>query len=1086
MAIPSKRFGRLRMPIISLYIHTEHSSYKITDDTKSQADQPSDEDKSALAPSVLSFKTTNAMSDDSATFSIVLGTKDGVLWDRVVNVNDLIEIYVDNNETLLAGDTTSKPNTAVMVGLVSEVAIMGNHSSNQKMYQITGQSIAKVFSQFKIGMVSQVEAQMSPLGWLWDSGISEDYYTSGSDSSDDSDSDDSSDSSSESGGSAGGSWTTKGSETYGYAKQLWDYWKGKGFSGAAIAGILGCVAAESMFNPKASQNGTNINNPENITGMTGKNGYGLYQVSPGSKYGKWKGYTSPTVKNESDYIWEAYGGAKISSGVKNYSGLSYIAAEKDVETATRNWFVAVEMGNMDGYTGTSGGHTRSEYAKTAYKLFNGSGVKYSAKKLKAAGSKGASGSTTSGSDSTSSETVDSGSGGSMTSSEIAIEKQSSEGVHFYGNNVAGVENDLLNRFEKYITLTYEGGLFTIWNYLYTGGFSSWTNYEKMMDSSAFTNFSGSLYELQSAVLRKPFNEMFYDFVTGSDKPVARLVVRRTPFNPEDWYALDMVNINSTNVLSENISKTDREQYSVFVDNPATGWFSGFQDSFLRGSWPKTNRDLVKAYGYSKLEVSDYYVSGAADKDWSVDGNKSNGSDTDDLTSMNNSKGVKFTFSDVKLFLNKFAKTTIDQNTAQVTQALANAANNISGYQAGKLVSAYKANAYRLTQENYDDVLDTAEGGGQANTGTHKLSYTKVKEFIGKSDAKKAFLTLAKKYFKNVSDEKLTAIYASSSNGKITKAQYDAAVKSYKKNKQGETDLVTNQDTDYFHTVLYNWYANNLNFWSGTYTVLGNPDIRLGMILNYTDNYLANKFKYPGKRFYIESVSHNFSFTEGFTTDIGVTRGLIAPATIDAHTDPRFSSKYLWGTGVDYQGGLMGESIISSLALSGSGDSNNSDSDDDTGGDAKGPEAAYKAEQYGAKFIKANYTKKREVYSFGAGHGSSNPFDSSPLVFDCSGFVNWCFRHVGLSVGGTTHDCAGLRKDKQFKHVKIPANSCKGMKVGDLVLMNNCHHVMFYAGNDNFLGWNGTGHNDYRGGCALVNRSGMFGGRHDGYVLRLKG
>ena len=179
MAISSKRFGRLRMPIISLYVHTEHSSYKITDDTRAKTDQPTASDKNVLAPSVISFKTTNAMSDDSATFSVVLGPKEGVLWDRVVNVNDLIEIYVDNNEALLAGDKKSTANTAVMVGLVSEVAIIGDHSSNQKMYQITGQSISKVFSQFKIGMVSEVESQLSPLGWLWDSGISEDYYTNG-------------------------------------------------------------------------------------------------------------------------------------------------------------------------------------------------------------------------------------------------------------------------------------------------------------------------------------------------------------------------------------------------------------------------------------------------------------------------------------------------------------------------------------------------------------------------------------------------------------------------------------------------------------------------------------------------------------------------------------------------------------------------------------------------------------------------------------------------------------------------------------------------------------------------------------------
>ena len=1080
MAISSKRFGRLRMPIISLYVHTEHSSYKITDDTRAKTDQPTASDKNVLAPSVISFKTTNAMSDDSATFSIVLGPKDGVLWDRVVNVNDLIEIYVDNNEALLAGDKKSTANTAVMVGLVSEVAIIGDHSSNQKMYQITGQSISKVFSQFKIGMVSEVESQLSPLGWLWDSGISEDYYTTGSDSSDsDGDSDSGSDSS-----SSGGSWTTKGTATYNNAKALWNYWKAKGFSGAAIAGILGCVAAESMFNPKASQNGTNTNNPENISGAVGTNGYGLYQVSPGNKYGKWSGYTSPTVTNESDYMWEAYGGAKINNGVKNYSGLIGMASEKDVGTATKNWYVAVEMGSTTGFTGTSGGSTRSEYANTAYKIFGGKDVKYSGKKLKSSGGGSSSSSSTSGSSDTSDD--NSGSGG-MSASEIEAEKAASPngGVEFYDNNVAGVETALLKRFEPYIVLTFDGGMFNIWDFLYTGDFDSWTDYEAMKDSSSFVNFTGSLYELQAATLRKPFNEMFYDFDnTDGNNVVARMIVRRTPFNPEDWYALDMVNIDSTNVLSENISKTDREQYSVFVDNPATGWFTGYQDSFTLGSWPKTNEDLIKTYGYSKYEVSDYYVSGSNDKDWSVNGDS--GSD-EDLTSTNNAQGTKFTYNDVKVFLGKFAKTTIDQQSSQVAQAMANAANNISAYQAGKLVGTYKANAYMLSQDNYDDILNTAEGGGLANTGDHKLTYKKVKEFIKSTDSQKGFLTKAKAYFKNVSDEKLVAIYSAAEDGSITKSAYDKAVKNYKKNSQGETETVTLQDTDYFQALLYNWYANNMNFWSGTYTVLGNPDIRLGMILNYTDNYLANKFKYPGRRFYIESVSHSFSFTEGFTTDIGVTRGLIAPTDLDGKNDPRFTEKFMWGNYTDYKGGLMGEARIDSLAMSSgdSGDSDSSSSGDYSG--EKGPEAAVKAMEYGMKFEKKNYKKRTEIYAYG-GHGergSTSPLEhdvnGNNLVLDCSSFIYWCFKHVGITTGTVTGNIAS---DKQFKHISIPSSSTEGMKKGDLVMLYNCGHVMFYVGGGKLMGWNGSGSWDPSGGCAIVPLSYM--GKHDGYALRLKG
>lgn len=1072
MAISSKRFGRLRMPIISLYVHTEHSSYKITDDTRAKTDQPTASDKNVLAPSVISFKTTNSMSDDSATFSVVLGPKEGVLWDRVVNVNDLIEIYVDNNEALLAGDKTSTANTAVMVGLVSEVAIIGDHSSNQKMYQITGQSISKVFSQFKIGMVSEVESQLSPLGWLWDSGISEDYYTNGNGSDDDSDSSAS--------GTNSDDLSDKSSKAYKNAKAIWNFWKGKGFSGAAIAGIMGNIAHEGGFTLTDRAQG-HYSNSESEAGISKGvspigGGGGPYQFTPYTKYASLGSDKWLDLSAQNKFVWSSeISGYMESCPYGSLGSYKKYAKLTNPESAAKHWFSMYERG-------ASYNTAKSSSAKKIYSIFGGSGVKADSSKL---GSEtGASGTTSSGSSDTSDN---SSSGGSMSASEIEAEKAASPdgGVDFYDNNVAGVETALLKRFEPYIVLTFDGGMFDIWDFLYTGDFDSWTDYEAMKDSSSFVNFTGSLYELQSATLRKPFNEMFYDFDnTDGNNVVARMIVRRTPFNPEDWYALDMVNIDSTNVLSENISKTDREQYSVFVDNPATGWFTGYQDSFTLGSWPKTNEDLIKTYGYSKYEVSDYYVSGSSDKDWSVNGDSSS---DEDLTSTNNAQGTKFTYNDVKIFLGKFAKTTIDQQSSQVAQAMANAANNISAYQAGKLVGTYKANAYMLSQDNYDDILNTAEGGGLANTGDHKLTYKKVKEFIKSTDSQKGFLTKAKAYFKNVSDEKLVAIYSAAEDGSITKSAYDKAVKNYKKSPKGETETVTLQDTDYFQALLYNWYANNMNFWSGTYTVLGNPDIRLGMILNYTDNYLANKFKYPGRRFYIESVSHSFSFTEGFTTDIGVTRGLIAPTDLDGKNDPRFTEKFMWGNYTNYKGGKMGEARIDSLAMS-SGDSDDSDSSgsDDYSGE-KGPEAAVKAMEYGMKFEKKNYKKRTEIYAYGGNgeRGSTSPLEhdvnGNNLVLDCASFVYWCFKHVGITTGNITGDIAS---DKQFKHISIPSSSTEGMKKGDLVMLYNCGHVMFYVGGGKLMGWNGSGSWDPSGGCAIVPLSYM--GKHDGYALRLKG
>jgi hypothetical protein len=369
-------------------------------------------------------------------------------------------------------------------------------------------------------------------------------------------------------------------------------------------------------------------------------------------------------------------------------------------------------------------------------------------------------------------------------------------------------------------------------------------------------------------------------------------------------------------------------------------------------------------------------------------------------------------------------------------------------------------------------MNTDQGGGQANTGTHKLSYTEVSKFIKSSSNLSDFLTKSKPYFKNVSDEELTAIYNAAESGKIDKKAYDTAVKNYDKTDSGEKSTSSLLDTDFFQTTLYNWYANNVNFLSGTITILGDPDIRIGTILNDAYDHI---------RYYIESVSHTFSFTEGFQTEIGVTRGLTYQ---DGQYDPRFTATYMWGTGIDYQGGYMGEAPVNYLAIDGSGGDGN-DSSDGSGafsGDA-GPATAVKAAKYGATFEKSK-CKRSEWYVWGGGHGGGNILESSedPIKLDCSGFISACFNHVGLNINGTTWT---FNDSSLFTHVPIPSTSTDGMKIGDCVLLYGCNHIMFYVGGGKLMGWNGNPPTDTSGGCKIVTLSDMQGS-HDGYVLRLKG
>lgn len=79
-------------------------------------------------------------------------------------------------------------------------------------------------------------------------------------------------------------------------------------------------------------------------------------------------------------------------------------------------------------------------------------------------------------------------------------------------------------------------------------------------------------------------------------------------------------------------------------------------------------------------------------------------------------------------------------------------------------------------------------------------------------------------------------------------------------------------------------------------MIGHPDYRIGNRLLYKDRINGDEWE-----FYIEGVSHNFSYTEGFTTTLDVTRGLKLNGSqrVDRFNPPA-------GPPERFKGGLLGE------------------------------------------------------------------------------------------------------------------------------------------------------------------------------------
>ncbi|MGM0924136.1 MAG: NlpC/P60 family protein [Bacillota bacterium] len=86
-----------------------------------------------------------------------------------------------------------------------------------------------------------------------------------------------------------------------------------------------------------------------------------------------------------------------------------------------------------------------------------------------------------------------------------------------------------------------------------------------------------------------------------------------------------------------------------------------------------------------------------------------------------------------------------------------------------------------------------------------------------------------------------------------------------------------------------------------------------------------------------------------------------------------------------------------------------------------------------------------VYVFGGGRNQS---DISRGRFDCSSFVHWAFKEVGVNLGPLTSTST-----ETLKHLGKPV-SFKEMKPGDLVFFNTYKkdgHVGIYVGNGKFIG-----------------------------------
>ena len=511
------------------------------------------------------------------------------------------------------------------------------------------------------------------------------------------------------------------------------------------------------------------------------------------------------------------------------------------------------------------------------------------------------------------------------------------GVAMTNKNASELVEAMINRFIDYMEYNFNGQSikdFLTWN------LDSWINEEKLVDEIPFINYEGSLKQLLDDVTAKPFNELFFD-ATADEK--CQLIMRRTPFDKADWTNLESYYVTSDQVISESVAVSDTEAYSVF--NIANN--ISLLESTDLGSYPQYYDSLVKRYGYKKLEVENIYLARAWLGDNAVasavgtitestgvgeeilDGaspSSENSGSGDSL--LTNAEKANKAYNKVTTLLLTYRKDDVRKYKDKIISAIVSYDKRISRVKAGKLVTSFLKNGifnYKKFLEITglpEDSTDPSEGG---DGGAISNNYQALRSFLNANHnpvASELADMIVERFPMTTNQAMSIAQTYLANNYKISRDQYEEIM-----GLSGEEGAVTDNRIDgdtlkEFTKRIANWYCENPNFYSGDITVKGSPDYRLGAKMFLEDKQNSEFWEY-----YIESVQHDYSYSNGYTTTLGVTRGL------QNLGKERFTN--LWGKSEDFKGGLLGEMSMQELldlqeSLSEDDDDSSSPSSDTSG------------------------------------------------------------------------------------------------------------------------------------------------------------
>lgn len=123
--------------------------------------------------------------------------------------------------------------------------------------------------------------------------------------------------------------------------------------------------------------------------------------------------------------------------------------------------------------------------------------------------------------------------------------------------------------------------------------------ELLIDYLSFSSYNGSMWNFLKELGNAPFNETYWEVIDDSPS----LIHRPTPFNKNDWVALNRLTIKDEDLVSNNTGRSDLETYTIY----------NCHVSFMGESKPNTYPPLwyppfYPKYGLRELKVDTVYAS----------------------------------------------------------------------------------------------------------------------------------------------------------------------------------------------------------------------------------------------------------------------------------------------------------------------------------------------------------------------------------------------------------------------------------------------------------------------------------------------